>query len=114
MECDLYHCCDSVGDIATFAAVTSQASQSYIINKCCNSVILTEMFFFLSRTFVTSILYPTQKRSVLSFSSNVKSRCPRVVGPRLWNVLPIDIKCCRTLSAFRKALKTHIFKAYYC
>ena len=38
----------------------------------------------------------------------------RVVGPRLWNALPIDIKCCGTLSAFRKALKTHIFKAYYC
>ena len=38
----------------------------------------------------------------------------RVVGPRLWNTLPIDIVCCRTLSAFRKALKTHIFKAYYC
>ena len=38
----------------------------------------------------------------------------RVVGPRLWNALPIDIKYCRTLSAFRKALKTHIFKAYYC
>ena len=29
----------------------------------------------------------------------------RVVGPRLWNALPIDIKCCGTLSAFRKALK---------
>jgi hypothetical protein len=28
--------------------------------------------------------------------------------------LPIVIKCCGTLSAFRKALKTHIFKAYYC
>ena len=39
---------------------------------------------------------------------------PRVVGPRLWNALPISIKCCGTLSAFRKALKTHIFKLYYC
>ena len=38
----------------------------------------------------------------------------RVVGPRLWNALPIDIKCCRTLSAFRKALNTHIFKTFYC
>ena len=38
----------------------------------------------------------------------------RVVGPRLWNALLIDIKCCRTLSAFRNALKTHIFKAHYC
>ena len=36
----------------------------------------------------------------------------RVMGPRLWNALPIVIKCCGTLSAFRKALKTHIFKAY--
>ncbi|KAK2187123.1 hypothetical protein NP493_179g05008 [Ridgeia piscesae] len=29
----------------------------------------------------------------------------RVVGPRIWNALPTDIKCCGTLSAFRKALK---------
>ena len=41
-------------------------------------------------------------------------RSVRVVGPRLGNALPIDIKCGGTLSAFRKALKTHIFKAYYC
>jgi len=32
-----------------------------------------------------------------------------------WDLaLPIDIKCCGNLSAFRKALKTHICKAYYC
>ena len=38
----------------------------------------------------------------------------RVVGRHLRNALRIDIKCCGTLSAFRKALKMHIFKAYYC
>ena len=36
----------------------------------------------------------------------------RVVGPRLWNALPIGIKCCGSLSTFRKVLKTHIFRTF--
>ena len=37
-----------------------------------------------------------------------------VVGPRLWNALPIAIKRIETVPLFVKALKTHIFKEELC
>ena len=37
-----------------------------------------------------------------------------VVGPRLWNALPIAIKRIDTVPLFVKALKTHIFKEEFC
>ena len=37
-----------------------------------------------------------------------------VVGPRLWNALPITIKRIETVPQFIKALKTHIFKEEFC
>ena len=37
-----------------------------------------------------------------------------VVGPRLWNALPIAIKRIVTVPLFIKALKTHIFKKEFC
>ena len=37
-----------------------------------------------------------------------------VVGPRLWNALPIAIKRIETVPLFIKALKTHIFKEEFC
>jgi hypothetical protein len=33
-----------------------------------------------------------------------------VAGARLWNKLPDDIVNCQSLSAFRRMLKTHLFK----
>ena len=38
----------------------------------------------------------------------------KVVGPRLWNALPIAIKRIVTVPLFVKALKTHIFKEEFC
>ena len=37
-----------------------------------------------------------------------------VVGPRLWNELPIAIKRIDTVPLFIKALKKHIFKEEFC
>ena len=37
-----------------------------------------------------------------------------VVGPRLWNELPIAIKRIDAVPLFIKALKTHIFKEEFC
>ena len=31
-------------------------------------------------------------------------------GPKLWNGLPISVRCCPTLSQFKSCLKTHFFK----
>jgi len=36
-----------------------------------------------------------------------------VAGPRLWNTMPIELKNAKTVSSFRKALKTHLFKLYF-
>jgi len=36
-----------------------------------------------------------------------------VLGPRLWNDLPSDIRMCSTTSSFKSSLKTHLFKQPY-
>ena len=36
-----------------------------------------------------------------------------VAGPRLWNSLPDDIINCQSLPAFRRKLKTHLFRHSY-
>ncbi len=36
-----------------------------------------------------------------------------VLGPRLWNDLPSDIRECGSVRSFKSALKTHLFKASY-
>ena len=41
-------------------------------------------------------------------------RSCNVVGPRLWNALPIAIKRIDTVPLFVKALKTYIFKEEFC
>lgn len=35
-----------------------------------------------------------------------------VVGPRLWNSLPIKIQNCPSVNSFKKNLKTHLFKQF--
>ena len=35
------------------------------------------------------------------------------VGPRIWNSLPNDITSCNTLEAFKRKLKTHLFRLLY-
>ena len=36
-----------------------------------------------------------------------------VASPRLWNVLPLNIRNCKTITTFKSALKTHLFKSYF-
>ena len=40
---------------------------------------------------------------------SLRDRTFNVVGPRLWNALPIAIKRIETVPSFIKALKTHTF-----
>jgi hypothetical protein len=72
--------------------------------------------------YLTELLVPYKPgRSLRSASSNLlvepKSsmktygdRAFSVAGPRLWNDLPSSIKDSRSISSFKKALKTHLFK----
>ena len=41
---------------------------------------------------------------------SVGDRSFNVIGPQLWNLLPIHIKC----SGNKQTLKTYMFKAEYC
>ena len=36
-----------------------------------------------------------------------------VAAPRLWNALPLNIRNCKTITTFKSALKTHLFKSYF-
>ena len=45
-------------------------------------------------------------------SCMVKERAWRVAGPSEWNKLPADIKQIRDTRAFRRALKTYLFRLF--
>ena len=34
-------------------------------------------------------------------------------GPKLWNNLPIEVKSCSSISIFKSALKTHLFRTAF-
>ena len=48
-------------------------------------------------------------RTKLSFTSRAFS----VAAPKLWNTLPLDISNSKTMSIFRKLLKTYLYKQAY-
>ena len=33
-----------------------------------------------------------------------------IIAPRLWNALPLELRTCTSLDAFKSKLKTHLFK----
>jgi hypothetical protein len=40
-------------------------------------------------------------------------RCFSTAAPKLWNALPLTIRASKSLAAFRKSLKTHLFQKHY-
>ena len=54
------------------------------------------------------LVVPKSKRKSIS------DRNFAVMAPSLWNSLPDDIRCCDKLEAFKKLLKTFLFKEAYC
>lgn len=49
----------------------------------------------------------------LPVRKNYGKRAFSVVGPKLWNLLPFDIKMSTSVNIFKSALKTHLFKCAY-
>ena len=49
----------------------------------------------------------------LSTSNKYGDRAFSVVGPKLWNQLPLNIRNINTLECFKSNLKTHLFKVSY-
>jgi len=46
--------------------------------------------------------------------SSVTNRAFQVVGPRIWNDLPVDVTSAESLSTFPRRLKTHLFSKSFC
>ena len=74
----------------------------------------------LSRLIIKKQPYVSKLRSSQCklFVPQVKSstqawRSFSVCGPRLWNILPDNIRNCKTLKNFKSLLKTHFFKQSY-
>ena len=44
---------------------------------------------------------------------NCANQAFSVIGPKLWNSLPNDIRMCKNLNTFKSLLKTHLFKKYF-
>ena len=51
----------------------------------------------------------TEKRTV----STLGDRAFAAAAPKLWNNLPLKIRCSKNVDCFKKALKTHLFKCAY-
>jgi hypothetical protein len=68
------------------------------------------------------VQFPTRRRLRSATSGRLEvpqthlktagDRAFSVAGPHLWNSLPDDIVNCQSLPAFRRKLKTHLFKQY--
>ena len=51
--------------------------------------------------------------SVPSSNTRYGDRMFAVSAPRIWNTLPIELKSAQTLAAFKRLLKTHLFREAY-
>ena len=45
-----------------------------------------------------------------SHSVTYGDRCFSIAAPKLWNRLPLKLKCADNLNAFKRDLKTHLFR----
>ena len=42
--------------------------------------------------------------------STFGQKCFHYAAPEVWNSLPLDLRCCKSLPVFKRNLKTHLFK----
>ena len=63
-------------------------------------------FTFIYGENITQFVVPRRR-------TKLADRSISVVGPKWWNALPKDLKCIVSEIAFRKGLKTHLFKQFY-
>ena len=53
------------------------------------------------------------RSSVMPRTVTFGARVFAIYGPTLWNSIPNDLRCITTVSAFKNALKTFLFRQYY-
>ena len=80
----------------------------------------------LSPIYITELLHPKVNRRALRSSNKglldipatkliTKGDCAfKKVAPTLWNDLPLSLKNAESVDAFKKLLKTHLFRKHFC
>ena len=80
-----------------------------LVFKCLNGMgpdYLTSMFRYAD---FNHSIYLHEPRVLSSYGE----RSFQKASPKLWNNLPLELKTCPTLGAFKSALKTHLFNLAY-
>ena len=80
-----------------------------IVHKCLHGKAPID----LASSLVLSRSDRTFKLNIPHYKSHYGERCFAVSGPKLWNMLPIDIRIITNTDEFKKKLKTHLFKKCY-
>ena len=47
-----------------------------------------------------------------SFRTNVRERSIRIMGPRLWNAIPVSLQNCKSYHLFKRDIKTYLISFY--
>lgn len=80
-----------------------------IVHKCLHGKAPID----LASSLVLSRSDRTFKLNIPHYKSHYGERCFAVSGPKLWNMLPIDIRIITNTDEFKKKLKTYLFKKCY-
>ena len=99
-----------------------QARIKYKLSKLCHSFFSDTAPVYLSD--LLRVYFPS--RQLRSLSDSRTLRIPHIktktfghrsfshTAPSVWNSLPHDIRHIQSVTAFKTALKTHLFKSYLC
>ena len=115
-DCQIYFSLDSVSsvtttrieacqDIGTWMSFKILFSSFKALNNLCNSFISD--FKSLRSSSRNLLVIPRSK--LKSYGDRAFS----VSAPKLWNDIPETIKCSVDLNAFKRNLKTYLFKRYF-
>ena len=81
---------------------------SLLVHKCLYGVApkcLKELFVYAGSKRTMKLRHET-------YNSSYGSRCFRRVAPKIWNLLPLTIRCEKDVTMFKKGLKTFLFDGY--
>ena len=78
----------------------------------------------LAPSYITQLLTPYEPTRTLRSANKLFLTTPKTLSlygdrafsscaPKLWNSLPVDIRCCVSINAFKNRLKTHLFQSAY-
>jgi len=102
--CNSLYCSISKSQIACVQLVQNAAAR--FLNNSCKSTHITHILRSLRSSDQNLLLVPHSRHSR-------GDRAFSVVGPRLWNNLPLEIRFAPFLTTFKSLLETHLFSMAY-